>query len=189
VWSFPCTRRFRSRGVHFLVTALQSMSFCMSKGWAWMRLGSLLFSRSCRYKCSLNLTQQQQLLHYGNCVLALLNCLPFTFANVFCSFMKEEKGCGSSCFWTITATFPLWTSCSPAVFTVGQRIFQISHNRPVFFSGEKMTKGDTVSENEIFCYKFPFFLGNYCLKVTENCFSGVRCNQSTLVYKSIPMNL
>ncbi len=141
MWSFPCTRRFRSRGVHFLVTALQSMSFCMSKGWAWMRLGSLLFSRSCRYKCSLNWTQQQQLLCYGNCVLAPLNCLPFTSANVFCSFMKEEKGCGSLCFWTITATFPLGTSFSPAVFTVGWRFFQISHSKPVFFSGEKMPKG------------------------------------------------
>jgi hypothetical protein len=45
------------------------------------------------------------------------------------------------CFWTITATFPLGTSFSPAVFTVGWRFFQISHSKPVFFSGEKMPKG------------------------------------------------
>jgi hypothetical protein len=50
-------------------------------------------------------------------------------------------------------------------------------------------KGDSFLKMKYSAINSPFFGGNYCLKVTENCFSGVRCNQSTLVYKSITVNL
>lgn len=188
MWSFPCTRRFRSRGVHFLVTALQSMSFCMSKGWAWMRLGILLFSRSCRYKCSLNWTQQQQLLCYGNFVLALFNCLPFTSANVFLQLCERGKRMWKFVFLNHNSNFSIRDIFLSSCFHSWMKVFSNITRWPVFFSGEKMPKGDSFLKMKYSAIS-SHFLGKLLPKSDRKLLFSVRCNQSTLVYKSIPVNL
>jgi hypothetical protein len=75
--------------------------------------------------------------------LGTLELPAFHICKYFLQLYERGKRMWKFMFLDYNSNFSIRTSFSPAVFTVAQRIFQISHSGPVFFSGENTPKGDS----------------------------------------------